>query len=174
MGYGFRLALRAASALLLLPARALDACFTDCLRPRLTSPTIDDSAIRDAMAACRDACAARAMARLAETGAARTLAACEPAALAPDEFRKIRSASPSVVGFANSFTWDVNNVLPDKIIRRVEIATQNLSLQDIVMSASGVVEPGERGTFFVNFVADGYPAARLSSRVVAVYACPAP
>ncbi len=134
MGYGFRLALRAASALLLLPARALDACFTDCLRPRLTSPTIDDSAIRDAMAACRDACAARAMARLAETGAARTLAACEPAALAPDEFRKIRSASPSVVGFANSFTWDVNNVLPELQVHFADVPEHHMCSPSATMA----------------------------------------
>ncbi|ACK50540.1 hypothetical protein Msil_1591 [Methylocella silvestris BL2] len=153
--------------------QAAETCFHVCLKQRMASPDIADSAIRDAMASCRDDCDEEAEARLAQSGLAEKIAACEPAPLGAEEFRKIRSASPSVVGFANAFTWEVNNVLPDKIIRRVELVTQSLGLQDVTMAASGIVAPGERGAFFVNNVADGYPAVRLTSRVKAIYACPA-
>ena len=67
----------------------------------------------------------------------------------------------------------MNNVLSDKIILRVEIATQSLSLQDVTITATGFVAPGESGTFFMNNVADGYPSLRVTSRIKAIYACPA-
>ncbi len=83
------------------------------------------------------------------------LAACVPQAASEAELKKIRSASPSVVAFANAFTWDINNVLPDKIIRRVELATQTMSLTDIIVSSNGYVKPGDTGTFYIGNVADG-------------------
>jgi hypothetical protein len=66
----------------------------------------------------------------------------------------------------------VNNVLLGKIIRRVEILAQSLSLGDVTLSAGGIVEPGEGATFLMNNVADGYPSMRVTSRIKAIYACP--
>lgn len=160
------IAAAAAVAAPLASAQAEETCFHVCLKPRMTRTDIDDRAIRAAMAGCRDECDARAAAELHS-------AACVPTPIEADEFRKIRSASPSVIGFANAFIWDVNNVLGDKTIRRIEIAAYNLSMQEVTMTATGVAGPGRRATFLVGQAFDGYPAARLSSRVTAIYACPA-
>jgi hypothetical protein len=67
--------------------------------------------------------------------------------------------------------WDVNNILPDKIIRRVELGTQNMSLEDVIISATGIIEPGESGTFYMGSIPDGYPSLRVTTRVKAIYAC---
>ncbi|VTZ24540.1 conserved exported hypothetical protein [Methylocella tundrae] len=152
--------------------RAAETCFHVCLKEKMTAPDIDDQGIRDLMSDCRDVCAERAEARLIEAGLGDKIKGCAPQPVDDADLKKIRSASPSVVAFANAFTWDVNNVLPGKIIRRVEIGTQSLSLQDVTLTASGIVEPGESGTFFMNNVADGYPSLRVTSRIKAIYACP--
>ncbi len=156
------------------PGRA-ETCFHACLHKKMTmSPSdIDDQSIRDLMADCRDDCEEKAEARLKEQGLGDKVAACAPQPVDDADLKKIRSASPSVVAFANAFTWDVNNVLPGKIIRRVEIGTQSLELQEVTITASGIVEPGESATFFMNNVADGYPSLRVTSRIKAIYACPA-
>ncbi|WP_395664753.1 hypothetical protein [Methylocella sp.] len=156
------------------PAGALDLCFKSCLTPRMSAPDMDDRAIREALSACRSQCEDEAKQRLAALGEDESLRACAAAPLSEAEFRRVRSASPSVVGVAGAFLWEVDNVLPDKIIRRVEISTQNMELQEVVMGAGGYAAPGERATFMIGHVADGYPAVRLSSRVRAIYACPAP
>jgi len=156
---------------------ARETCFHRCLKTKLVSPTIDDQTIRDNMQLCKANCDQQQKAQLESEGTAAKLAACVPEKLDEQEFRKIRSASPPVMAIANTFTWDVENVLPDKIIRRVEIATQNLSLEDIIMSAGGIVEPGQTATFLMKNVSDGYPSMRVSSRIKAIYACaftPAP
>lgn len=164
----------AAALLCLAPlaARAADACFSACLKPRMAAPDVDDETIREALSACRARCDEATRARLAAAGGESALA-CAPSPLSPEEFRKVRSASPSVVGLAGAFLWEVDNVLPDKVVRRVEISTQNMSLQEVAMTAAGIAPPGERATFLVPHVGDGYPAVRMSSRVVAIYACPA-
>ncbi len=154
-------------------ADASETCFHLCLKTKMTASDIDDQGIRDLMAQCRDDCDEKAEARLQEEGLSDKIAACAPQPVDDADLKKVRSASPSVVAFANAFTWDVNNVLSDKIIRRVEIATQSLSLQDVTLTAAGFVEPGESGTFFMNNVADGYPSLRVTSRIKAVYVCPA-
>ncbi len=151
--------------------QAAETCFHVCLKEKMTAPDIDDQGIRDIMAGCRDDCEEQAEARLTAKGVADKVADCAPEPVDDADLKKVRSASPSVVAFANAFTWDVNNVLPHKIIRRVEIATQTLSLQDVTVTASGIVEPGESGTFFMNNVADGYPSLRVTSRIKAIYAC---
>jgi hypothetical protein len=164
----------AAAALGALPnsSGAAETCFHVCLKAKMTDPGIDDQGIRDLMAACRDACDDEAEAGLREKGLDGRIAACTPQPVDDADLKKVRAASPSVVAFANAFTWDVNNVLPGRIIRRVEIATQSLSLQDVTLTAAGIVAPGETGTFFINNVADGYPALRAASRIKAIYACP--
>jgi hypothetical protein len=153
-------------------AAVSETCFHVCLKAKMTASDIDDQGIRDLMTGCRDDCEDEARSRLKAKGLAGKIAACTPEPVDDADVKKVRSGSPSVVAFANAFTWDVNNVLPGKIIRRVEIATQSVSLQDVTITASGIVEPGESATFFMNNVADGYPSLRVTSRVKAIYACP--
>jgi hypothetical protein len=153
------------------PAQAIETCFHTCLKGKMVSPDIDDQTIRDDMQACKSRCDEEEKAQLETDGIAAKVAACVPEKLPDADMKKVRSASPSVVAFANAFTWDVNNVLPDKIIRQVEITTQNLSLEDITMSAGGIVEPGKSGTFLIKYIADGYPSMRVTTRVKAIYAC---
>ncbi len=139
----------------------------------MTATDINDQSIRDLMSDCRDSCEDEARARLKAKGIAGRIAACTPQPIDDSDLKKVRSGSPSVVAFANAFTWDVNNVLPGKIIRRVDIGTQSMSLEDITLTASGIVEPGESATFVMNNVGDGYPSLRVTSRIKAIYACPA-
>lgn len=154
-------------------ARATETCFHTCLKAKMVSPTIDDQTIRDDIQACKDSCDEEERATLEADGLAAKIAACVPEKLPDADLKKVRSASPSVVAFANAFTWDVNNVLPDKIIRRIEITTQNMSLEDITMSAGGTVTPGQSATFLMKYIADGYPSMRVTTRVKAIYACSA-
>ncbi len=150
---------------------AAETCFHACVKTKMTETDIDDQAIRDLMQDCRDSCQEEAETRLKAEGLGEKLAACVPEPIDDADVKKIRSASPSVVAFANAFTWDANNVLPGKIIRRVEILTQSLSLADVTLSSGGIVEPGESATFLMNNVADGYPSMRVTSRIKAIYAC---
>lgn len=155
-----------------LSMASADTCFHVCLKAKMTATDITDQGIRDLMSVCRDDCEDEAKARLEAKGIAGKIAACTPQPVDAADLKKVRSGSPSVVAFANAFTWDVNNVLPGKIIRRVEIGTQSMSLQDVTITASGIVEPGESGTFFMNNVGDGYPSLRVTSRIKAIYVCP--
>ncbi len=156
-----------------LGAASADTCFHVCLKAKMTATDINDQRIRELMSNCRDDCQKQELARLKAEGLAGKIAACIPQPVDEDDLKKVRGGSPSVVAFANAFTWDVNNVLPGKIIRRVEIGTQNLSLEDVTLTASGIVEPGHSATFLMNNVGDGYPSLRVTSRIMAIYACPA-
>ncbi len=149
-----------------------ETCFHACFKSKSLPSDVTDQAMREDMQSCRDACEKEARARLLSKGFGPLLAACIPEPVSDAEMKKVRSASTSVVAFANAFTWDVNNVLPDKIIRRVELATQTMSLEDIVVTAAGYVEPGGTSTFYVGNIPDGYPAARVTTRIKAIYACP--
>ena len=155
-------------AILALPAQA-QTCFRACLAPRLATSDITDQQIRSAMKACRATCEAAALAR---PGLAAKLAACEPEPLSDADFKRVRGASASVLAFADAFTWDVNNVLPDRIIRRIDLTTQNLDLQDVDLSGTGIVLPGETQTVLVSAFSGGYPGAGVATRIKAIYACP--
>ncbi|MEA2759518.1 MAG: hypothetical protein QOH65_2131 [Methylobacteriaceae bacterium] len=110
--------------------------------------------------------------RFSLSGRGEKLLNCLPAPLSPDEFRRVRSASSSFLAFANTFTWDLHNVLPDKVIKRVEAITQNLELEDIVLGGGVTIAPGETQTVFIPGFFDGYPQMRVSTRIKAIYACP--
>lgn len=155
-----------------LGAAWADTCFHVCLKAKMTATDISDQGIRELMSGCKDTCEDEARERLEARGIAGKISACTPQPVDDADLKKVRSGSPSVVAFANAFTWDVNNVLPGKIIRRVEIGTQSMSLGDVTISASGIVEPGESATFFMNNVGDGYPSLRVTSRIKAIYVCP--
>ncbi len=152
-------------------AGAAETCFHACVKGKLIAPDIDDQTIRDNMQFCKKSCDEEELVQLEASGTAEKITACTAEKLDDSDFKKVRSASPSVVAYANSFTWDVQNVLPDKIIKRVEITTQNLSLEDVTISAGAIVEPGKSATFLSRYVADGYPSMRVTTRIKAIYAC---
>lgn len=160
-------------ALVALPISAARAetCFHACFSGKKLPTDVTDQQMREAMQNCRDACEKAERQKLIGEGLGPLLKSCIPEQISDAELKKIRSASSSVVAFANAFTWDVNNVLTDKIIRRVELTTQTMSLADIDLSSAGYVEPGQIGTFYMGSIADGYPAARVTTRIKAVYAC---
>jgi len=164
---GFILALLAKSN-----AATAETCFHACFKGRNLPTDVTNQTMRDVMQSCHDKCEKAARSQLIQEGFGPVLAACIPQRLSEAELRKIRSASASVMAFASAFTWDVKNVLPDKIIRRVELSTQTMSLESLVVSAAGYVGPGQTGTFYIGNVTPGYPAVQLSSRVEAIYACP--
>lgn len=155
-----------------LSSASAETCFHACFNGKKLPTDVTDQTMRETMQACRDSCEKTARLHLLDKGLGPLLKSCIPAQISDAEMKKIRSASSSVVAFANAFTWDVNNVLPDKIIRRVELTTQTMSLADIDLTSSGYVEPGQVGTFYMGYIADGYPAARVTTRIKAVYACP--
>ncbi len=160
----------------LLPSTSLAAptCFHVCFSAKKLPSDVTDQTLRETMQACRDSCEKDARARLISEGYGLLLKSCIPEPVSEVELKTVRSASTSVIAFANAFTWDVHNVLPNKIIRRVELATQTMSLEDIVLSASGYLEPGETGTFYIGNIPDGYPAVRVTTRIQAIYACTKP
>jgi UDP-N-acetyl-D-mannosaminuronate dehydrogenase len=149
-----------------------ETCFNACFKPKLVGTDIEDSRIRSIMRSCRDTCEDDAQRRLSLSGQSEKLLNCMPAPLSQDEFRRVRSASPSFVAFANTFTWDVHNVLTDKVIKRVEAITQNLELEDVVLGGGVTIAPGETETVFIPAFFDGYPQMRVSTRIKAIYACP--
>jgi hypothetical protein len=154
------------------PQAQAQSCFHACFSAKKLPSDVTDQTLRETMHLCYESCQKAARTDLLNKGYASLLASCVPQAVSEAELKKVRSASPSVVAFANAFTWDVNNVLPDKIIRRVELATQTMSLTDIVVSSNGYVKPGDIGTFYIGNVADGYPAVRVTTRIQAIYTCP--
>ena len=139
-------------------------CFRVCLTSKLTSSAVEDEEIRSFMKGCRDQCEAEAKDRLASRGLAGEIKACIPEPLADADLKKIRSASPSFLAYANAFTWDLHNVLDNKVIVRIEMITQNLGLQDVVMSSGGTALPGETATFLISGFYDGYPSVRVTTR----------
>jgi|1186.fasta_scaffold35723_2 hypothetical protein len=149
-----------------------ETCFNACFRPKLVGTDIEDSRIRAIMRSCRDTCEEDAQRRFSLSGRGEKLLNCMPTPLSQEEFRRVRSASPSFVAFANTFTWDVHNVLPDKVIKRVEAITQNLELEDLVLGGGVTIAPGEAETVFIPAFFDGYPQMRVSTRIKAIYACP--
>jgi hypothetical protein len=160
----------AGACLLAFSARA-ETCFNTCFKPKLVGADIEDTSIRSIMRGCRDTCEDDAQRRFSLSGRGEKLLNCLPAPLSQDEFRRVRGASPSFVAFANTFTWDVHNVLPDKVIKRVEAITQNLELEDIVLGGGVTIAPGETETVFIPAFFDGYPQMRVSTRIKAIYAC---
>jgi hypothetical protein len=162
-----------ALALLCVPdAARAQTCFNACFRPKLVGADIDDARIRAIMRSCRDTCEDEAARRLSLSGRSEKLLNCFPEPISDQDFKRVRSASPSFLAFANTFTWDVHNVLPDKVIKRVEAITQNLELEDVVLGGGVTIAPGETETVFIPAFFDGYPQMRVSTRIKAIYACP--
>jgi hypothetical protein len=153
-------------------AKAERTCFRACISERVKGSDVTDDMIRFRMTMCREACEEENLAKLAETGLDRKLATCEPQPLSEAEFKALRSASASFLIYADAFTWDIHNILPHKIIRKVEISYPTLDLDETTATGGGTVLPGETATILINGVFDGYPATRYALKVRAVYACP--
>ena len=156
--------------LLALPATA-QTCLRRCQTPKLIASDVTDEAIRAVMKQCRDSCEASTLASLPGPLASR-LKACDPEAVSEADMKRVRSASPSPLAYAGAFVWDVHNVLEGRYIRRVELVTQNLALQDVVLSSRGTVPPGDTQTILISAANDGYPAVAVTARIKAIYACP--
>jgi UDP-N-acetyl-D-mannosaminuronate dehydrogenase len=155
-----------------LGSASAETCFNACFRPKLVGTDIEDSRIRSIMRSCRDTCEEDAQRRLSLSGRSEKLLNCFPAPISDQDFKRVRGASSSFVAFANTFTWDVHNVLADKVIKRVEAITQNLELEDVVLGGGVTIAPGETETVFIPGFFDGYPQMRVSTRIKAIYACP--
>ena len=163
------LPLLAIFALHALPARA-QTCFRACLAPRIAASGIADQQIRAQMKTCRNLCEAETL----SPELAAKLDACEPEPVSDADMKRVRAASPGIAAYADAFTWDVRNVLEGRVIRRVEIATQNLELQEVVLAGAGTVLPGATATVLVSAFSGGYPSVAASARIRAIYACALP
>jgi hypothetical protein len=151
-------------------ARA-ETCFHACLAPRMKQSDITDDMIRYQMTVCRDQCEEASHAKLVELGLDKKIAACEPQPVSDAEFKALRSASASFFTYANSFTWDINNILPRKVIRKVEISYPMLDLGDTIATGGVTILPGDIATILINGVFEGYPAMRYALKIRAVYTC---
>lgn len=153
---------------LLTPARA--DCMRACLSTTLTSAD-DDLAMRDGLRTCRDTCVAGETEALKAAGALERYADCRPAPLSLEEFRALRSGNPSFTVQSNVLVWELTNVLPNKVIRRVEIGTQTMSLSEAAFTTRTLILPGGTGTVVVMDFFDGYPNARYAGKLTRVEAC---
>jgi hypothetical protein len=149
-----------------------ETCFRACLSARVKQSDVTDDMIRSQMATCREACEEQIRAKLDGSGLDRKIAICEPQPISESEFKSLRSASPSFLIYAHAFTWDIHNVLPRKVIRKVEISYPTMDLDETTATGGGTVLPGETATILINGVFDGYPAMHYAMKVKAVYACP--
>jgi hypothetical protein len=161
-----------ANVLLIVCSAHPETCFNACFRPKLVGANIEDARIRSIMRSCRDTCEEDAQRRLSLSGRSEKLLNCFPAPISDPDFKRVRGASSSFLAFANTFTWDIHNVLADKVIKRVEAITQNLELEDVVLGGGVTIAPGETETVFIPGFFDGYPQMRVSTRIKAIYACP--
>jgi hypothetical protein len=153
-------------------ADAAETCFRACMSQRVKGSDVTDDMIRHQMTVCRDICEEEGREKRASFGVGKGLATCEPQPVSESEFKALRSASPSFLIYAHAFTWDIHNVLPRKIIRKVEISYPTLALDETTATGGGTVLPGETSTILINGVFDGYPAMHYALKVKAIYACP--
>ncbi len=147
-------------------------CFRACVAQRVKGGDITDDMIRFQMTVCRDMCEEESRTKHVASGTGGNLEACEPQPVSESEFKALRSASSSFLLYAHAFTWDIHNVLPRKIIRKVEISYPTLDLDETTATGGGTVLPGETATLLINGVFDGYPAMHYALKVKAIYACP--
>jgi hypothetical protein len=75
-----------------------ETCFHTCFREKPKSVDVDDQTLREDMQSCRELCEKEARDRLKDNGYAEKVAACTPEPVSLEDLKKIRSASPSVVG----------------------------------------------------------------------------
>jgi len=146
-------------------------CFRACMAQRVRGSDVTDDMIRFQMTACRDLCEEQSRTQRLSSGIGRNLGTCEAQPVSDAEFKALRSASASFLIYAHAFTWDIHNVLADKIIRKVEISYPTLDLDETTATGGGTVLPGETQTVLINGVFDGYPAMHYALKIKAIYAC---
>lgn len=149
------------------PARS---CFAACVAER-PMKSDDYFVFADIVRQCRDRCDAAALDQLKSTGLLSAYRSCTPEPLNKEEFRDLRAGNPSWQAQMNTFTWDVTNNLPDRILTEIEVQTQDMNLSTITFTAASVIGPGQTGTFVVPDFFDGYPAVRYATKVRSAKAC---
>lgn len=169
---GASLALAAALGALSAPAGAAPArtCFAACMADK--KPVTDDYfRFADDVKLCRDRCDAEALDGLKTAGLLAAYRACTPEPLTREEFRDLRAKNPSWQSQFNTFTWDVTNTFPDKILVEIEVQTQDMNLSNVSLVSTGIIAPNREGTFVVPDFFDGYPAVRYATKVRGAKAC---
>ena len=117
---------------------------------RVKGSDVTDDMIRFQMTVCRDLCEEESRAKQVASGIGPNLDACELQPVSENEFKALRSASASFLIYAHAFTWDIHNILPHKIIRKVEISYPTLDLDETTATGGGTVLPGETATILIN------------------------
>ncbi|GLK66679.1 hypothetical protein [Hansschlegelia plantiphila] len=164
-----RMVLAVALALAASGANA-QSCFRECLGGKIDSGS-DDAATRDAARECRETCDGETRAALDKEGLSARLEGCRAEPLSLADFRKVRSASPSYYVQANVFVWDAKNPFPDRVLTKIEVTAQNLDLNEMGFTGTGLVPPSGVGTFVIPGFFDGYPAVRFAAKVQTIWAC---
>lgn len=169
------IAMVAALAVLAAPAHAapVKGCFAGCLADR---PMKNDDyyAFADTVRQCRDRCDAAALDQLKASGLYEAYAGCKAEPLSKEEFRDLRAKNSSWQAHMNTFTWDVTNPLPNKILTEIEVQTQDMNLSTITFTSGTIIPPNASGTFVVPDFFDGYPAVRYATKVKGAKACVIP
>ncbi|PZQ15801.1 MAG: hypothetical protein DI565_08140 [Ancylobacter novellus] len=156
---------------LIVPATASATCFRDCLGSKIASESSDQQ-ITDAAKQCRESCETQARDGLAQAGKLDQVTTCKAEPLSKDELKKLRAATPSHYVQSNIFIWDFRNPFPDKALFKIEVGAQNMDLNEMSFTGTGLVPPSGEGAFVIPGFFDGYPAVRFAAKVVKVWACP--
>lgn len=152
---------------LVAPAGAT--CFRDCLGGRIQTSS-DDQQIRDAAKECRQSCEAQVRAGLERDG--ELIADCKAEPLSKEDLKKLRAETASYYVQSNTFIWDMKNPFSDRVLTKVEVTAQNMDLNQIGFTGTGLVPPSGEGVFVIPAFFDGYPAIRFAAKVEKVWACP--
>jgi hypothetical protein len=168
-----RLVLALLALALSLSAGAAEAtCFRECLGSKVTSPQATDDEIRVAAKECRLSCEAKVRASLEAEGKLAQVEDCKAEPMPTEDLRKLRAETPSYYVQSNTFIWDIKNPFQDRALTKVEVTAQNMDLNQIEFTGTGLVPPGGEGVFVIPAFFDGYPAVRFAAKVEKVWACP--
>ncbi|HVI28353.1 hypothetical protein [Hansschlegelia sp.] len=149
---------------------AAQSCLRDCVNAQIAA-TASDIEIKDAALACRQTCEDKARGVLERDGLLDKAANCKAELLTTDELRKVRAASPSFYMQSNVFIWDAKNPFPDRVLTKIDVSAQNLDLNDVGFTGTGLVPPSGEGAFVIPGFYDGYPAVRFAAKVQKIWAC---
>lgn len=152
-------------------APASATCFRECLGSKIQTQS-DDQQIRDVAKECRETCEAKVREGLERDGKLAAVTGCKAEPLAKDELKKLRAETPSYYVQSNTFIWDFKNPFPDRVLTKVEVTAQNMDLNQIAFTGTGLVPPSGEGVFVIPAFFDGYPAVRFAAKVEKVWACP--
>lgn len=161
----------AAAAIAAFSAPAHATCFRDCLGGKIQTQS-DDDQIREAAKECRQSCEANVKEGLERDGKLASLDGCKGEPLAKDDLKKLRAETPSYYVQSNTFIWDIKNPFSDRILTKVRVTAQNMDLNQIEFTGTGIVPPSGEGVFVIPAFFDGYPAVRFAAKVEQVWACP--